>query len=122
MHWEKTYYEKVAREVDQMVVMMYDTSLRFQKLYQHLIASWTREVIEWSGTTDVLIGVPVYEDKGVNYHYSRVENLKNSLLGIHAGLANYHPLPKNYKGIALYSDWEMEAEEWQYLKQNYCKN
>jgi hypothetical protein len=42
VHREKPYYAKVAREVDQMVIMMYDTSLRFQKLYQHLMASWTR--------------------------------------------------------------------------------
>jgi hypothetical protein len=32
VHWEKAYYAEVAREVDQMAVMMYDTSLRFQKL------------------------------------------------------------------------------------------
>lgn len=122
VHWEKAYYEKVAREVDQMAVMMYDTSLQFQKLYQYLIASWTQEVIEWSGSTGVLIGVPVYEDKGVDYHYPHVENLKNSLLGMHAGLTKYNSLPKNYKGIAIYCDWEMEPEEWQYLKRNYCKN
>ena len=122
VHWEKTYYEKVAREVDQMVIMMYDTSLRFQKLYQYLIATWTQEVLDWSGATKVLIGVPVYDDKGVNYHYPHVENLRNSLLGIHAGLAKYNPLPKNYKGIAIYSNWEMEFEEWQYLKRNYSKN
>jgi hypothetical protein len=63
--------------------MMYDTSLRFQKPYQHLMASWTREVLEWSGTTDVLLGLPAYDDPGVKYHYPHVENLKNSLLGIH---------------------------------------
>jgi hypothetical protein len=120
VHWEKNYFEKVAREVDQMAVMMYDTSIRFQKLYQHLIASWTREVLEWSGSTEVLIGVPAYDDEGVDYHYPHVENLRNSLLGIHAGLTQYSSLPKNYKGIAIYCDWEMEPEEWQYLMQNYC--
>ena len=77
-----------------MAVMMYDTSLRFQKLYQYLIASWTQEVLEWSGSAEVLIGVPVYDDEGVNYHYPNVENLRNSLLGIHAGLNNYTSLPK----------------------------
>ena len=122
VHWEKTYYEKVSREVDQMVIMMYDTSLRFQKLYQYLMASWTQEVLEWSLLTEVLIGIPAYADEGVNYHYPRVENLRNSLLGVHAGLAKYNPLPENYKGLAIYSDWEMEPEEWQYLQQHYCKN
>jgi hypothetical protein len=121
VHWEKAYYAKVAQEVDQIVVMMYDTSLRFQKLYRHLMASWTREVLEWSGTTQVLLGVPAYDDEGVQYHYPHVENLKNSLLGIHAGLSGYRSLPVNYSGIAIYSDWEMQPDEWNYLQMNYSK-
>ncbi len=121
VHWEKTFYAKVAGEVDQMVIMMYDTSLRFQKLYQHLMASWTREVLGWCGTTDVLLGLPAYDDPGVKYHYPHVENLKNSLLGIHTGLKSYTRLPRNYKGIAIYSDWEMDPDEWQYLRTHYSK-
>jgi hypothetical protein len=121
VHWEKTYYAKVAREVDQMVIMMYDTSLRFRKLYQHLMASWTREVLDWSGTTDVLLGLPAYDDPDVKYHYPHVENLENSLSGIHAGLKQYNLLPQNYKGIAIYSDWEMEPDEWKYLQMHYSK-
>jgi hypothetical protein len=121
VHWEKAYYAKVAREVDQMVIMMYDTSLRFQKLYQHLMASWTRKVLDWSGPTDVLLGLPAYDDPGVKYHYPHVENLKNSLSGIHAGLKRYAHLPRNYKGIAIYSDWEMDPGEWQHLKIYYSK-
>ena len=121
VHWEKPYYAKVAREVDQMVIMMYDTSLRFQKLYRHLMAAWTREVLEWSGSTDVLLGLPAYDDEGVKYHYPHVENLKNSLLGIHAGLKQFKRLPQNYKGVAVYSDWEMDSDEWHYLQKHYSK-
>ncbi len=100
---------------------MYDTSLQHQKLYQYLMRSWTQEILAWSGVTEVLLGVPVYDDAGVKYHYPHVENLKNSLAGIHAGLARYSHLPDNYKGIAIYSEWEMEPEEWKYLRMNYCK-
>jgi hypothetical protein len=121
VHWEKKYYEIVSQEVDQIVTMMYDTSLQHQKLYQHLMRSWTQEILAWSGVTEVLLGVPVYDDAGVKYHYPHVENLKNSLAGIHAGLARYSHLPDNYKGIAIYSEWEMEPEEWKYLRMNYCK-
>lgn len=122
VHWEKTYYERVAQEVDQMVIMMYDTSLWSEKLYQQLMASWTKKVLDWTGTTDVLLGVPAYDDEGVMYHYPHVENLKNSLLGIHAGLARYPSLPENYQGISIYCEWEMAQEEWDYLKANYCRN
>ena len=121
VHWDQEYYEMVSGHADQIVAMMYDTSLQHQKLYQHLMRSWTREILAWSGVTHVLLGVPVYEDAGVNYHYPHVENLKNSLTGIHAGLAGYNHLPENYRGIAIYSEWEMEPEEWDYLRVNFCK-
>jgi len=121
VHWDKAYYQEVAKTVNQMVVMMYDTGIRYQKLYQHLMASWTQEVIDWSGKTDVLLGVPAYDDEGVKYHFPHVENLKNSLLGIHAGLERYASLPKNYKGVSIYSEWEMEQEEWNHLKAHYLR-
>ena len=85
------------------------------------MAAWTQEILEWSETTDVLLGIPAYDDTGVKYHYPRVENLKNSLLGIHAGLSKYDRLPANYRGIAIYSDWEMDSDEWRHLQLNYCK-
>jgi hypothetical protein len=84
-------------------------------------SSWTREVLEWSGTTDVLLGLPAYDDPGVKYHYPHVENLRNSLLGIHAGLKQFTHLPQNYKGVAVYSDWEMDSDEWKFLQHYYLK-
>ena len=68
-----------------------------------------------------MLGVPAYDDEGVKYHYPRVENLENSLLGIHAALSDYSRLPENYGGIAIYSDWEMQPDEWKYLQLNFCK-
>lgn len=119
VHWGKEYYGSVAGEVDQMAVMMYDTALPLQKLYRSLMASWTGRILSWSPKTDVLLGVPAYDDHGVDYHDPEVENIENGLSGIHAGLAEH--LPENYKGIAVYSEWEMDGEEWKYLKKGYCK-
>ena len=121
VHWDEAYYGKVTPLVDQMVVMMYDTSLRYRKLYQHLMKSWTQDVLDWSGNTMVLLGVPVYDDAGVEYHDPHVENLSNSLAGIHAGLKRYAALPVNYSGIALYSEWEMEPEEWNELTRDFLQ-
>lgn len=121
VHWDRQYYEQVAERVDQIVVMMYDTSLRYQKLYQQLMKRWTKEVLEWSGSTAVLLGVPAYDDEGVEYHYPHVENLSNSLSGIHAGLASYSRLPLNYQGVAVYCEWEMEQEEWEQFAQDFLQ-
>ncbi len=35
----------------------------------------------------VLLGIPTYEDPGVDYHHPDVENITNALMGVHRGLA-----------------------------------
>ena len=35
--------------------MMYDTSIRYRKPYRQLMASWTREILDWSGEASVLV-------------------------------------------------------------------
>ncbi|MEW6600125.1 MAG: glycoside hydrolase family 18 protein [Nitrospirota bacterium] len=112
VHWGKEYYRQVAKRSDQIVVMMYDTSIRFDKVYQYIIAKWTREVLEWSMDSNILLGLPVYDDAGVGYHDPKVENLLNALPAIHAGLSSFNGLPINYQGISLYCEWEMNVEKW----------
>ena len=119
VHWEEEYFREVARRADQMAVMMYDTAIRWQKPYQHLMSRWTSDVLRWSEDTKVLLGIPVYEDAGVKYHFPRVENLPNALLGIHAGLSKFESVPGNYAGVAIYCEWEMNDQEWEYLRKEF---
>ncbi|MCI5118255.1 MAG: hypothetical protein D3913_09900 [Candidatus Electrothrix sp. LOE1_4_5] len=124
VHWEQKYFRQVARRVDQLAPMMYDTAIRFPKCYQHLMSSWTTDIVEWSEGTQVLFGIPVYSDAGVEYHYPNVENLHNALLGIHAGLSKlskYTFLPTNYAGVAMYCEWEMDQQEWDYFEREFEK-
>ena len=71
------------------------------------------------GTTPVLLGVPTYDDAGVLYHDPRVENLRNALLGIHAGLSDYEALPANHQGVAIYCSWETDEAEWRYFQERF---
>lgn len=121
VHWDETYFRAVARRVDQLAVMMYDTGLREPDRYRGLMCDWTRACIDWAGTTHVLLGVPTYDDPGVAYHHAEVENLANSLLGIHQGLGAYRSLPANYAGIALYCEWEMDEGEWAHLRGHFLR-
>ncbi|MGD9321055.1 MAG: glycoside hydrolase family 18 protein [Desulfobacteraceae bacterium] len=121
VHWEEEYFRQVAQRVDQMVVMMYDSAIRWQKPYQHLMSSWTSDVLSWTGDTKVLLGIPVYDDAGVEYHFPQVENLRNALLGIHAGLSQFKSVPDNYSGVAIYCEWEMDDQEWEYLRKEFEK-
>ena len=121
VHWEEEYFSSVSSRVDQVAVMMYDTAIWFPKVYTRLMSSWTMEVLDWSGTSQVLLGIPVYDDEGVGYHYRYVENLRNALLGVHAGLRNFDPYPGSYQGVALYCEWEMDQEEWRYFASHFVK-
>ena len=116
VHWDSAYYKQVAQRSDQIVVMMYDTAIRFKKVYQNLLSAWTREVLDWSKGTEVLFGLPAYRDEGVAYHIPKVENLENALLGVHSGLSNNRILPENYQGVAIYCEWEMDADRWEILR------
>jgi hypothetical protein len=116
VHWDEAYFRQVAARADQLAVMMYDTAIRFPKLYQHVMAAWTSEVLAWGREAEVLLGVPAYDDPGVGYHHPTVENLRNALLGIHAALARSESLPESYRGIAIYCEWEMDDGEWQQLR------
>jgi hypothetical protein len=120
VHWDENYFREVARNCDQVAVMMYDTSLRWPKVYEHLMADWTSEVLSWSEGKPVLLGIPTYNDAGVEYHKSNVENMEHALLGIHRGLAE-RTLPVNYQGVAIYCEWETDDAEWNYFRSHFLK-
>lgn len=121
VHWEEDYFREVAKRCDLIAPMMYDTALRFPKLYQHLMKSWTQEVIDWSGDTPVLLGLPAYDDANTGYHRPDVENLEIAIPGIHAGLSEYKNLPKHYFGVALYSEWELDNGEWKLFTREFSR-
>jgi hypothetical protein len=121
VHWEESYFREVAHCVDQVVPMMYDTAIRFPKVYQGVMSVWTREVLEWSGATQVLLGVPAYDDAGTGYHQPDVEGLPNAIRGIHGGLGGTASRAANYRGIAIYCEWEMDALEWEFLGEEFEK-
>jgi hypothetical protein len=120
VHWGQDYFRQVARRADQLAVMMYDTSLRSRKVYAWLMAEWTREVLAWAGDTPVLLGLPAYDDEGVGYHHPDVENLATGLWGVHAGLDSPGP-GTNYQGVALYSDWELDEDEWRHFREHFLR-
>jgi spore germination protein YaaH len=112
VHWDEEYSREIARHADLLVPMMYDTSIRLGKPYQRLMARWTQQILDWAGNTEVLLGVPAYGDAGVGYHHPEVENLRNALRGIHAGLRLMPSLPDGYLGVSIYCEWEMDDQKW----------
>ncbi len=122
VHWDQAYFRQVASRVNQMGVMLYDTALPVENLYQWLLSSWTREILAWSGPADILLGVPTYDDDGVGYHDPSVENLRGALRGVHAGLSAHGVVPDRYQGVAIYCEWETDAAEWAHWRAHFMSN
>ncbi len=118
LHWDEDYSRKVASLVDQATIMMYDTGLTSPGMYQQQMKDWTHEVLTWYHPKEVLLGIPAYEDAGVGHHDPATENLTNALLGIHAGLEKPHPV--SYKGVSIYSEWEMNSAKWKLFQGRFC--
>ncbi len=122
VHWSEAYYREIDRRCDQLVPMMYDTGLRSGKIYTWLVESWTRELLEWTDHSELLLGLPAYEDLGVAYHDPKVENLENAIGGVNAGLLSSDSRLGKLEGIALYADWTISAQEWRTFRDRFAKS
>ena len=122
VHWDESYYRQIFKRADQVVVMMYDTSVQLTKFYQQLLARWTQEILSWGDEAEVLFALPTYDDEGVGYHNPEVENLQYSLAGLQAGLSEFVSLPEHYQGVVLYCEWEMDLSEWELFSEQFLNN
>ncbi len=111
--WSSRYYQDIARRVDQIALMTYDTGLPAPVLYR----LWTRfQVISLSQSldgfkVDLLIGVPTSEEHTPT-HNPVAENMQSGLQGVLDGLNDYEARPAAITGIAVYPHWETDAAEW----------
>jgi hypothetical protein len=112
--WSEDYYLATIGASDQTVVMAYDSGLSFTKAYVEFVRHQTSLLSEWAcGTNEheLLIGVPSYEDVPT-YSDPQVENLRTAALGVRAALEGQPALPSCFAGVAIYSYWVTDADEW----------
>lgn len=117
VHWDLKYLAEIGKRTDQMAVMMYDTAIPYRKFYINLYKQWIDDLSKtlYKTNTEILLGVPAYEDAGVGYHHPEVENISAALSAISAS-----PFKKNISGVAIYCEWEMTPDKWQ-IWQEYTK-
>lgn len=119
--WSGAYYAEVARRVDQVVVMAYNTGLPSGRLYQLAVRLQTRQVrsalAAASPPPELLVGLPAYHDNGPWFH-DAVENLPNGLAGVDAALSGPGPARPSV-GVAIYrfalisdADWAAYERRW----------
>ncbi|HQE93258.1 MAG TPA: glycoside hydrolase family 18 protein [Anaerolineae bacterium] len=111
--WSASYYQKIAGRVDEIAVMVYDSSLSIPALYQQ----WTKfEVIALSRTlvySDVrlFIGIPTSAEV-TRTHNPAAENMRTGLRGVITGLNDWATWPNTLTGVAIYPYWETDETEW----------
>ncbi len=105
-------YKNVARYADQIVTMVYDTGINNEWIYRWFVHEQTVRVTNLFDDKEVFIGIPAYEEEKVGFN-PRVENVKNGLEGIIKGLNNLRSNSDSFAGVAIYSYWEIDAEEWE---------
>lgn len=111
--WSGDYYREVARHVDQIAVMSYDSGSGVAALYQQ----WMRfqvigisRALENSGV-ELLFGIPTSEE-ATGTHHPDAENMASALNGLIAGLNDLEARPTAVTGIAIYPYWETDSAEW----------
>jgi hypothetical protein len=111
--WSGGYVRELARRVDQLALMTYDSGLGDERLYWQ----WSRfQAIQASRVVEGLpvelyLGVPVSKERAV-MHNPDVENVRSGIEGLVAGLNDAEARPGQVTGVAIYPHWEADADDW----------
>lgn len=106
--WTDGYYRQVAKRVDQIVTMTYDSYSPTPAIYR----LWVREQVRGINASltdsgvELLIGISVSKEETLS-HQPPIENLRNGLAGLCAGISN-HP---GVNGVAIYADWDFSESD-----------
>ncbi len=113
-------YKNIAKYADQIVVMVYDTGMPYEWVYRWLVREQTIWITDLLRGTEVFIGIPAYEDETTDSDFE-VENIENALLGVANGLNNIRSNEDSFAGVAIYSYWQMDEDEWDVYEKLWIK-
>ncbi|WSF50308.1 glycoside hydrolase family 18 protein [Streptomyces canus] len=109
--WSQAYFGQVARRVDQIAVMSYDTATPLESLYGGYVAQQTSLALEVTpDSTDLLMGLPFYREDNFA-HWSFAETVPAAVRGVRLGLSRTDADRANF-GVALYVDFAATEADW----------
>ena len=108
--WSNGYLHRLALELDQVALMVYDTGLPTRDSY----AGYTRQVTERAlaavpADVALFIGVPAYHDDNLDHH-ADAEVIPAALRGVRLALGDR--APRQNFGVALYVDFTATPADW----------
>lgn len=108
--WSGGYLRQVAREVDQVAMMAYDTGLPVESGYAGYVRRLTAAALsDVPSGVALLIGVPAYHDQRWSHH-RRAETVAAAVRGVRLALGEQPP--HREFGVALYVDFAATADDW----------
>ncbi|MBF6589752.1 MAG: hypothetical protein IVW57_04380, partial [Ktedonobacterales bacterium] len=112
--WTSYYYSAVAANVDQLVVMAYNTAMPTAGLYALAVKQETQYILESASAVPhpprVLIGLPTYTGDSTWFH-DRAENMTSGLSGVTAGLNSGGDI-SSFEGVAIYRYGTTTPADW----------
>ncbi len=115
--WSEQYFGEVARRVEQIAVMSYDTAMPLESLYGGFVAQQTEKALAATPPgTDLLMGLPAYYENDLS-HRGSAETVAAGVRGARLGLGNSSR--QNF-GLALYVDFAATSEHWSAYRDGWC--
>ena len=109
--WSQKFFGQVARRVDQIAVMSYDTMQPLQSLYGGYVAEQTSLALEVTPhSTDLLMGLPFYHENRFG-HWNHAETVPAAVRGVRLGLSRTDADRARF-GVALYVDFAATEADW----------
>ncbi|MFF1406910.1 hypothetical protein [Streptomyces sp. NPDC058294] len=117
--WSQSYFGQVARRVDQIAVMSYDTMQPMASLYGGYVAEQTALALEVTPrTTDLLMGLPFFHENRFG-HRARAETVPAAVRGVRLGLSRTDAGRARF-GVALYVDFAATEADWRAYQEDWA--
>ncbi|WP_442819111.1 hypothetical protein [Streptomyces sp. NBC_01235] len=109
--WSQRFFGQVARRVDQIAVMSYDTMQPLESTYGGYVAQQTSLALEVTpASTDLLMGLPFYRENRFG-HWAHAETVAAAVRGVRLGLSRTDADRENF-GVAAYVDFTATETDW----------
>lgn len=109
--WSRAYFGRVARRVDQIALMAYDTALPARSPFGGYVALRTGVALRATpAATDLLMGVPFHHTEDLGHH-GYAETAAGALHGIRLSLGRTDRDRARF-GVALYVDFAARPGDW----------
>ncbi|MFI9821731.1 hypothetical protein ACIHFC_14845 [Streptomyces sp. NPDC052013] len=109
--WSQEFFGQVARRVDQIALMSYDTKQPLESTYGGYVAHQTSLALEVTPPgTDLLMGLPFFYESDFS-HWGHAETVPAAVRGVRLGLSRTDADRAGF-GVALYVDFAAKEADW----------